>query len=131
MDKGDHAVPTLAELATEFASDQPGGAGHQDAQRGPLVLSNILHFTVGIWVMSGRADVKSVLGSPLVWSTLLGLAFSSFRLQLPAWLDLTLTMIGNILVRFQTDKMGLGRSATIRPRACWQLLCNAASHTAP
>ncbi len=63
-----------------------------------LVLSNILQFTVGIWVMSGRADLKSVLLSPLVWSTLVGVAFSSFRLQLPAWLDLTLTMVGNVLI---------------------------------
>ncbi|MDQ3560309.1 MAG: AEC family transporter [Pseudomonadota bacterium] len=71
-----------------------------------LVLSNILHFTVGIWVMSGRADLKSVLASPLVWSTLLGLAFSSFHLQIPAWLEVTLTLIGNILVPMMLLSLG-------------------------
>jgi predicted permease len=63
-----------------------------------LVLSNILHFTVGVWLMSGRADLKSVVASPLVWSTLLGLAFSSFRLHLPGWAEVSLTMVGNILI---------------------------------
>jgi hypothetical protein len=71
-----------------------------------LVLSNILHFTVGVWIMSGRADLKSVVASPLVWSTLLGLSFSAFRLQLPAWVDVTLTMVGNILIPMMLLSLG-------------------------
>lgn len=71
-----------------------------------LVLSNILHFTVGVWIMSGKADLKSVLLSPLVWATLLGLAFSAFRFQLPEWIDVTLTMIGNILIPMMLLSLG-------------------------
>lgn len=84
-----------------------------------LVLSNILHFTVGVWIMSGRADLKSVAASPLVWSTLLGLSFSAFRLQLPAWADVTLTMIGNILIPMMLLSLGarLAESQTTQWRA--------------
>lgn len=71
-----------------------------------LVLSNILHFTVGVWVMSGRADLKSVVASPLIWSTVLGLAFSTFQFRLPAWADTTLTMIGNVLIPMMLLSLG-------------------------
>ena len=71
-----------------------------------LVLSNILHFTVGVWIMSGRADFKSVYLSPLVWSTLLGLGFSLVELDLPEWIDVTLTMIGNILIPMMLLSLG-------------------------
>ncbi len=71
-----------------------------------LVLSNILHFTAGVWIMSGRADLRSVVASPLVWSTLLGLAFSSFRLRLPAWAEVSLTMVGNILIPMMLLSLG-------------------------
>ena len=33
-----------------------------------------------------------------MWSTLLGLGFSLLRLDLPEWIDVTLTMIGNLLI---------------------------------
>ncbi len=84
-----------------------------------LVLSNILHFTVGVWIMSGRADLRSVVASPLVWSTLLGLGFSAFRLQLPAWVDVTLTMVGNILIPMMLLSLGarLAESQTTQWRA--------------
>lgn len=71
-----------------------------------LVLSNILHFTVGVWLISGKADLRSVLLSPLVWSTLLGLSFSLLRLEMPEWIDVTLTMIGNILIPMMLLSLG-------------------------
>ena len=84
-----------------------------------LVLSNILHFTVGVWIMSGKADLKSVFLSPLVWSTALGLAFSFLRFRLPEWVDVTLTMIGNILIPMMLLSLGarLAESEATRWRA--------------
>ena len=39
-----------------------------------LVISNILHFTLGAGVMSGKVDWRMVYANPLVWSTVLGIA---------------------------------------------------------
>ena len=50
-----------------------------------LVLSNILHFTVGAAMMSGRVDWRMVYANPLVWSTLLGLGFAQLQWTLPGW----------------------------------------------
>ena len=81
-----------------------------------LVLSNILHFTVSVWTMSGRADLRSVVASPLVWSTLLGLAFSSFRWRLPAWAEVSLAMVGNVLIPMMLLSLGGKR----RGRSTWR-----------
>ena len=84
-----------------------------------LVLSNILHFTVGVWIMSGKAELRSVFLSPLVWSTALGLAFSMWRFQLPEWVDVTLTMIGDVLIPMMLLSLGarLAESEATRWRA--------------
>ena len=71
-----------------------------------LVLSNILHFTLGSAVMSGRVDWRMVYANPLVWATLLGVAFSQFGLSLPDWLGTPLTLIGNVLVPMMLLSLG-------------------------
>jgi predicted permease len=37
-----------------------------------LVISNLLHFTLGSAVMNGRVDWRMVYANPLVWAPLLG-----------------------------------------------------------
>lgn len=71
-----------------------------------LVLSNILHFTVGTWLMSGRMQAKSVYANPLIWATALGLLASSLQLSLPPWLQVPLTMTGSILVPLMLLSLG-------------------------
>lgn len=71
-----------------------------------LVLSNLLHFSLGTGVMSGRVDWRMVYANPLVWSTLLGLAFSLAQLELPGWLTTPLTMIGSVLVPMMLLSLG-------------------------
>jgi predicted permease len=71
-----------------------------------LVLSNILHFTVGVAIMSGRVDWRMVYANPLVWSTLLGLGFAQLQWTLPAFAQTPLTMIGGILVPMMLMSLG-------------------------
>lgn len=71
-----------------------------------LVTSNILHFTVGVWIMSGRADFRSLLLSPLIWSTVAGLAVSGMQLPIPAWLMTAVRMVGDVLVPLMLLSMG-------------------------
>lgn len=71
-----------------------------------LVISNILHFTLGAGVMSGRIDWRMVYANPLVWATLLGVASSQVELVLPAWLQTSCTMIGSVLVPMMLLSLG-------------------------
>lgn len=72
-----------------------------------LVISNLLHFTVGASIMSGRIDWRLVYANPLVWATILGLLSAQLRLELPAPLSTSLTMIGNVLVPMMLLSLGV------------------------
>lgn len=71
-----------------------------------LVLSNILHFTLGSAVMSGRVDWRMVYANPLVWATLLGVLFSQLRLTMPGWVGTPLTLLGQVLVPMMLLSLG-------------------------
>jgi predicted permease len=71
-----------------------------------LVLSNILHFSVGVGIVSGRVDAKLIYASPLVWATVLGVVFSYFHLSLPEWANIPVSMVGNILVPLMLLSLG-------------------------
>jgi predicted permease len=71
-----------------------------------LVISNVLHFTVGVRIMSGKPDFRSVLLSPLIWATVLGIGFSALRLTLPEWLMTAIKMVGDILIPLMLLSMG-------------------------
>ncbi len=71
-----------------------------------LVLSNLLHFTLGSGVMSGRVDWRMVWANPLVWATVLGVMFSQLQWSLPVWLGTPLTMVGSVLVPMMLLALG-------------------------
>lgn len=71
-----------------------------------LVISNILHFTLGSGVMSGKVDWRMVYANPLVWATVLGIASSQLQITLPDWIQTSCTMIGSILVPMMLLSLG-------------------------
>lgn len=71
-----------------------------------LVATNVLHFTFGVGIVSGKIDAKLIYANPLIWSTVLGVSFSYLNLHLPEWFDVSLTMIGNILVPLMLISLG-------------------------
>lgn len=71
-----------------------------------LVISNILHFTLGAGVMSGKVDWQIVYANPLVWATVLGVASSQLQLQLPEWVQTSCSMIGSVLVPMMLMSLG-------------------------
>lgn len=71
-----------------------------------LVISNILHFTLGAGVMSGKVDWRMVYANPLVWSTVLGIASSQMKVTLPEWVQTSCTMIGSVLVPMMLMSLG-------------------------
>jgi malate permease and related proteins len=83
-----------------------------------LVISNVLHFTLGAGVMSGKVDWRMVYANPLVWATLLGVASSQFQLTLPQWAETSCTMIGSVLVPMMLMSLGV-RLASSQVADAW------------
>ncbi len=83
-----------------------------------LVISNILHFTLGAAVMSGKADWRMVYANPLVWATVLGIASSQLRIVLPEWAQTSGTMIGSVLVPMMLLSLG-ARLASSQVADAW------------
>ena len=77
-----------------------------------LVVSNILHFTLGAGIMSGRIDWRMLYANPLVWATLLGLGFAQGGLHLPLWLDRPLAMISAVIVPLMLLSLGARLSSS-------------------
>ncbi len=71
-----------------------------------LVISNVLHFTLGAGVMSGKVDWRMVYANPLIWATVLGVFSSEMGWVLPTALHTSLTMIGNVLVPMMLISLG-------------------------
>lgn len=71
-----------------------------------LVISNVLHFTLGTCVMSGKVDWRMLYANPLVWATVLGVATSQLQLTLPLWVETSCTMIGSVLVPMMLMSLG-------------------------
>lgn len=71
-----------------------------------LVISNILHFTLGVGVMSGKVDWRLVYANPLVWATVLGVASAQLEWVLPEWAHTSCTMIGSVLVPMMLMSLG-------------------------
>lgn len=83
-----------------------------------LVISNVLHFTLGAGVMSGKVDWRMVYANPLVWATVLGVASSQFQLTLPQWVETSCTMIGSVLVPMMLMSLGV-RLASSQVADAW------------
>ena len=83
-----------------------------------LVISNILHFTLGAGVMSGKVDWRMVYANPLVWATVLGVASSQLQLALPDWVQTSCTMIGSVLVPMMLMSLG-ARLASSQVADAW------------
>lgn len=83
-----------------------------------LVISNILHFTLGVGVMSGTVDWRMAYANPLVWATVLGVASSQLQLTLPDWIQTSCTMIGSVLVPMMLMSLG-ARLASSQVADAW------------
>lgn len=83
-----------------------------------LVISNILHFTLGAGVMSGKVDWRMVYVNPLVWSTVLGIASSQLQITLSDWVQTSCTMIGSVLVPMMLMSLG-ARLASSQVADAW------------
>jgi predicted permease len=82
-----------------------------DAGFAPMValftISNLLHFTVGVWIVDHHARVGRLLATPIVLATLAGFAFAIVHPPLPDWLATAIKLVGDALVPMMLLSLGV------------------------
>jgi predicted permease len=89
---------------------------------GPMValftISNLLHFTLGAWIIDHHARFGRLLRNPMVISTIAGFAFAILQPPLPQWLAVTFKLVGDGLIPMMLLSLGV-RLTSIRWNDAW------------
>ena len=89
---------------------------------GPMValftISNLLHFTLGAWIIDHHARFGRLLRNPMVWSTVAGFAFAIARPPLPEWVAVAFRLVGDGLIPMMLLSLGV-RLTGIRWNDAW------------
>jgi predicted permease len=72
-----------------------------------FVLVSTAHFTAGIAILSGRNDPRQFLTSPIVWSTVAGLALLWTGWELPAFARNTLDIMAGLTIPLMLLALGV------------------------
>jgi hypothetical protein len=72
-----------------------------------FTISNLLHFTVGAWMIDHHARFGNLLRNPLVWSTVVGFAFALTHPPLPEWASTTFRIVGDALIPMMLLSLGV------------------------
>jgi hypothetical protein len=72
-----------------------------------FTISNLTHFTLGVWIVDRHARFGSLVRNPMVWSTIAGFAFAIFHPPLPEIAAVTIRMIGDALIPMMLLSLGV------------------------
>ena len=72
-----------------------------------FTISNLLHFTVGAWMIDHNARFGRLLRNPMVWSTAAGFAFALTHPPLPEWASSTFRIVGDALIPMMLLSLGV------------------------
>jgi predicted permease len=72
-----------------------------------FTISNLLQFTLGIWMVDHRARLRSVVRNPIVIATVLGFAFALTHPPLPEWLSAAIKLVGDALIPMMLLSLGV------------------------
>lgn len=72
-----------------------------------FTVSNLLHFTLGVWILDHRAKFGNLLRNPMVIATFVGFAFSIAQPPLPDWLALAIRMTGDAMIPLMLISLGV------------------------
>lgn len=107
MNAGNMGIPLA-----HFAFDEPG------LQRAALfyVIMACLHNSLGIYILTGKGGWKEVFRLPLIYATVLGLAFNTGRVGIPEPIFRPLWLLGYSTIPLMLISLGY-RLHDLRPRA--------------
>jgi len=77
-----------------------------------FTISNLLHFTLGAWMIDHHARFGSLLRNPMVWSTFAGFAFALVHPPLPEVAAITFKIVGDALIPMMLLSPVLGLDRT-------------------
>ena len=69
--------------------------------------SNLLHFTLGTWIVRHKVSWHDVLLNPMVVATVAGAAFGLVHPPMPQWIEISLKMIGDIAFPLMLFALGV------------------------
>jgi predicted permease len=72
-----------------------------------FTISNLLHFTVGAWMIDHHARFGRLLRNPMVWSTGVGFAFALVHPPLPEWAASGFKLVGDALIPMMLLSLGV------------------------
>jgi predicted permease len=70
-------------------------------------ISNLLHFTVGQYIVFHGAQLRQVLRIPMIHATWLGFLFAILRIHLPDWLMTPVRMLGDASIPLMLFSLGV------------------------
>ena len=84
-----------------------------------FTVSNLLHFTLGVWIIDHHARFGRLLANPMVVATVIGFAFAAFHPPLPEWLATALKLTGDAMIPLMLISLGVRLSDV--PWSSWRL----------
>ena len=76
-----------------------------------FTISNLLHFTLGVWIIDHHARFGSLLKNPMVWSTVAGFAFALVHPPMPEVAAVTLKLVGDAMIPLMLLSLGVRMTA--------------------
>ena len=72
-----------------------------------FLVENVLHFTVGIYILDHKTRLINLLKMPMIFATILGLVWSGFDLSVPAAAATFIEMLGQIAIPLMLFALGV------------------------
>src|SRR5699024_4220114 len=72
-----------------------------------FVLSNSLHFSLGLFLISGRSHRWLWIRSPNLWASILGLSLTSPDVQIPDFINIAGEMAGQVTIPLMLFSLGV------------------------
>ena len=76
-----------------------------------FTISNLLHFTLGVWIIDHHARFGNLLRNPMVWSTVAGFAFAVVHPPMPEVATVTLKLVGDAMIPLMLLSLGVRMTA--------------------
>ncbi len=72
-----------------------------------FTISNLLHFSLGMWIVDHHARWSNLVRNPIVVSTFLGFACAVWQPPIPSWMQTAIHMLGEALVPMMLLSLGV------------------------
>jgi len=72
-----------------------------------FAISNLLNFTLGVWILNHHARFINLLRNPMVWATFVGFACAIGKPPIPHWMATAIKLVGDAMVPMMLLSLGV------------------------